>query len=462
MMDKISLDGDIDEEIRMDILRGRNLLVLTTKCNLNCVFCSRKFNPFTSKFVHRKYSDIKAQLDLFRPDQMISINNSVSRLTDGEPFSHPRIWDILKHIRVKFPFSYTSPFEGRIKITTNGTYLTKENLRKLSLLKGVSMIHSINSTNLEDWMRIHRATNDMGKTSIEIPKIIKKYGIEYVASVVALPNILGWEAVKSTLEDLDSCGVELARVFLPTYTKYTSEKEQEPLNCDESKFEQVMNKLQKELKMHLLIYPSKFEDVDPKLRGYEDVGIQPTDEILSINNKKVFCRKQAVNFLYENRRSFVVKLRTKEGEEKKLHIISRMLNSKPYTRCSINDDIDFDIMTIEKITKNHKRILVMPSEAGEEIVKASFQKSQTWSNFLGQKDFYYKVVYNDFYGGNVRCAGLLMSSDYKKYLEEFIDKNFKLDLVLISKSSFDLSGRDLLKNSIYDMGKDLGVNIALV
>ncbi len=80
----------------------------------------------------------------------------------------------------------------------------------------------------------------------------------------------------------------------------------------------------------------------------------------------------------------------------------------------------------------------MPSNAEEKVVKAAFEKAKEWSGVLSKKSFYYQTVYNDFYSGSVRCGGLLMYKYYKKYLKKFIDNNFKPDLVLINRDSFDL------------------------
>lgn len=68
------------EEALIGLLKNENNLVVTTKCNLNCVFCSRKFNPFTVEGFHYDFNFIKSQIDLFKPNRLITVNASISRV----------------------------------------------------------------------------------------------------------------------------------------------------------------------------------------------------------------------------------------------------------------------------------------------------------------------------------------------------------------------------------------------
>ncbi|MCG2718339.1 MAG: radical SAM protein [Nanoarchaeota archaeon] len=448
------------EDILMGILKGWNELAVTTACNINCIFCSRKFNPFKSHYSHRKFTDIKAELRLFNPNNTIHVNASVSRLTDGEPFTHPRIWDILKLIREYFPYRGLEKFSDRLYITTNGTYLTKDYLKRLEKLKGVRLIHSINSTDVKDWMKLSNASKKLAEIATNVPRMIGDFNLDYIPSIVALPKIVGFDGIEKTITDLDNCGVKTLRVFLPTYTKYASKKEQEIMQCDKDQLFDLINKLSKKVNMKILIYPQVFEDVTPKLEGYENIKIYPSDKIISINKVRIFSRAHAQRCLLRNRISIV---HLKSGEkEKKVIVYSKNIKNVNYIDERINKDCPFVPKDIESATKSYKNILVLHSVTGKKAIRAAFKKSIEWSEKLQDKKFYFQTVYNDFYGGSVMCGGLLMCSDYKKYLQKFIDKKFKPDLVLMSRSSFDLLGRDLLKDSIYEVCEELGVEFKIV
>jgi len=134
------------EDALMGIIMQRNNLVVNTSCNIDCVFCSRKFNPYQTKLFQKDFNLIRAEIGLFTPNKLIHINSAISTLTDGEPFIHPRIWDILALIRSKFPYRGLRNLNDKIKITTNGTLMTGNNLKKLEDLKGIILVHSVNST----------------------------------------------------------------------------------------------------------------------------------------------------------------------------------------------------------------------------------------------------------------------------------------------------------------------------
>lgn len=456
------LEENPREEFIMGLLKESNNIVVTTKCNINCCFCSRKFNPFKTETYHRNFNEIISEIKLCLPNRMKKINSSISRITDGEPFTHPRIWDILEVMRKEFPYKGLARLHDKIQITTNGTYLTKENLKKLEELGGIIIVHSINSTDVDDWMKLSGSSKKLAEIVTNVPKLIKNFEIAYLPSIVAMPQVVGYNGIEKSIRELSEHNVRSIRVFLPTYTKYASKEEQKILYCDENKLKELIDRLRKETKTNIWLYPEIHSDLKPKLYGLENVGILPSDEILAINNKKMFSRTHAFDtFLYAKDIQKVV-IKTKEGKIKQINLNPKDIKIKNYVDFIVNEDINFTPEIIEKAVKKSQRILVMHSEAGEFIVKEAFKKAIRWSNLLKTKKFYFKTVYNDFYCGNVKCSGLLMCTDYKKYLEEFIENNFKPDLVLITQDSFDILGRDLLKDSIYDVFSEVGIEFVIM
>lgn len=462
-MEKFEVGTNGWEEVLLDLFKQKNNLVVTTKCNLNCVFCSRRYNPFRCVQHHSRFNDLKAQIILLKPNHPIYINNSISRVTDGEPFTHPRIWDILFLIRKSFPFLNLPQLQDKIHITTNGTFLTDSALKKLEKLKGIIIIHSINSTDIKDYMKLSQTSEKIAEIATSIPERIKNFNVFYIPSIVAVPNIIGYEGIKRTLIELDEQNVEYARVFLPTYTKYASKDEQEKLHCDKGELYSFISKLRKELKMKILLYPMEFKDLNAKLEGYEYLGINPSDEIISVDNTHPFSRWHAQILLMSNdRRLHLVKLKDCEGNIRKVVIHSDKIRLHSYIEKKLNEDMSYLPPIIQNISRGYKKILIVPSKMSEKVVKEAFDKLKKEFDFALDKEFYFQTAYNDFYGGSVMCAGLLMCQDYKKYIKQFIDENFKPDLVLISSASFDILGRDLLKDSIFEVMDELGVEIKIV
>lgn len=451
------------EEVLISLLRGDNNVVITTKCNLNCVFCSRKFNPFTTECSHKEFNFIKAQINLLKPNRQVLVNNAISRLTDGEPFTHPRIWDILNLIREKFPYKHSTKPDDKIQITTNGTFLTKDNLKRLDDLKGMIIIHSIQTTDEKKWAGLTGATHKLAKIVTNIPNSIKDYNITYIPSIVALPEIVGWDDIEKTIRDLNNEDASAIRMFLPTYTKYSSKQNQDMLKCDKEKLLALVLKLRKELKTKILCYPFYPEDVTPHLIGYEHYGIMPTDTILSINKEKVFSSYHAQKLLVYNKNETCTINLEGGGMTKTISIKPQDINIMSYTNMRVNEDVYFLPKTITRAVKDYNKVLVLTSEAGASVVRGAFEKAVGWEPVLRGKEFFFRGVRSRFYGGSVVCAGLLMCSDYGSAVEEFLSSgNVKPDIILVSSKSFDPLGRDLLKKSVYDLSDKLNIPIKKV
>jgi hypothetical protein len=460
----MKLDYDINEyhieDALLNIVAGANNLVVTTRCNIGCIFCSRKFNPFRSYSFDKNFEDIKNEINMFRPDRMIRVNTSISRMTDGEPFVHPKIWEIFSYIRNKFPYDPKTGF-SRIQITTNGTLLTDECLRKMNELGGFVIIHSINSTNLNDWLKLHGSIREHAETSTTLPDRVRKFGsIEYYASMVAMPEVTGWNGIENTITDLDRFGCKYLRIFLPTYTKFASEEEQKMLHCDFPTLKKIVAELGKKTSILIQLYPFVHEDLTPKLKLFESIGLSSEDEILEINGIKPFSRSHAQSMLIGGKSLKIIQVLGNDG--KKRQIITDPLKIKYTIGHEINQDFRAMPSEISDAAGEKKKILVLASTIAFELVKKAFSKAKEVEPRLRGKEFYFQKVENDFFGGSVQAGGLLVYDDYKKYAEKFIKENFSPELILVGDASFDIFGRDLLRNSIYELGRELGVPVEIV
>ncbi len=107
-------------------------VLVTEKCTLACSYCNM-FMPHYVSPNHRDIEIIKSDIDLFFN---ITDYVSVFHLVGGEPFLHPQMEDIIKHVLSK----HIDKIDKFI-ITTNGTILPKEST--LELLKNNDVILSV-------------------------------------------------------------------------------------------------------------------------------------------------------------------------------------------------------------------------------------------------------------------------------------------------------------------------------
>jgi len=83
-----------------------NILAITSVCNVRCLFCSHQGNPSnvrTFSSGHRSFEEIEEIIEFIDKNKKIVIGESITRICEGEPFTHPQIIAILKLLRRKFP-----------------------------------------------------------------------------------------------------------------------------------------------------------------------------------------------------------------------------------------------------------------------------------------------------------------------------------------------------------------------
>ena len=87
-------------------VQNDNILPVTTVCNVRCAFCSHHQNPPEVKAIAIPHLDpelVDDLLDYLDGSRKIIIGESTSLIMEGEPFTHPRFFEILEAIRRKFP-----------------------------------------------------------------------------------------------------------------------------------------------------------------------------------------------------------------------------------------------------------------------------------------------------------------------------------------------------------------------
>lgn len=84
-------------------------ILITNKCNLDCIFCKTK----SQEIFYKELEDIKAEIDLAYK------NNKIPRITGGEPLIHPKFYEII---------DYLDKYEKKSIIETNGLNLNENAL----------------------------------------------------------------------------------------------------------------------------------------------------------------------------------------------------------------------------------------------------------------------------------------------------------------------------------------------
>lgn len=210
-----------------------NQLSISSVCNCRCLFCSNHLNPFpVAGGVFRDVEDIKLQLALTGETyaQPIRLSDSLpGRIAEGEALLHPRLFEILRLIRRKFPMNL-------LCITTNGSMLEERFVRELSKFRPIEVTCSMHSTRPDLWARIFGKNESSAATAVMAPGLIRKYGMNLVGTIVPLPAVCGWEEIDNTYGAFVSAGAQGMILFMPGYSRLAPPETVRQMACSPVEF----------------------------------------------------------------------------------------------------------------------------------------------------------------------------------------------------------------------------------
>lgn len=421
---------------------ANNILPVTGECNMNCVFCSHRFNPPLAQVYDLPPipPELAGELtDALDPSSRIVIGESVTRLREGEPFTHPQILQILQNIREQFP-------RTPLQITTNGTLLTGSVMRFLSGLPPLELIISLNSSTGKG-RRLLMGDHHPGKTTDAVSRL-HEYGIAFHGSVVAMPGIAGWHDLEQTLKFLDKKGARTIRLFIPGFTRFTPENLYLSAT-DYQKMGVFISRMQETLSCPLLPEPPGVTDTEPVIEGIikdspaSEAGLQRGDTVESVNGLRSRCRVEAFNMILKNADPRVVAGRGGE-------FIETVIKKEKNRTSGVTMLYDIEPSHIEKVTgylNGGNFVLLMTSTAAAplwETVKESYPAS-------GLK---IAAAPSLFWGGSICCAGLLTTGDFKEEIAG-LPSNYKPDIIMLPPGAFDRRGKDITGRNCIELSAPL-------
>lgn len=411
------------EQYLLSYSASKNILPLTSACNVSCVFCSHTGNPSDIKIYKippLSLESIQVLAGFMIPQQKIVIGESVTTINEGEPFTHPQILTILTYLRQTFP-------DTVLAITTNGSLLTKDTVRILADLGGIEINLSLNSATVAGRQLL--MNDKQPQMAIGSMELLEMYGIFYHGSIVAMPHIVGWDNIFYTLKLLAEHQAKTIRVFIPGFTRFSPEK-----CCFEAQNMEFWSKLSKfsaAIDTPITVEPHVPDDLQAVIEGVitaspaAQAGFKKGDIIKKINGSDVFSRAHAFTLLLKSTENSV--LISRSGCEKMLR-----LHRKDRERPGLVMYNDMDYSLAEEIRQNALR--------GKTAVFVSSLAYPLWEKVWKNTDVAIYEVPNCYFGGDIRCAGLLTVGDYQKVIDQMKESFTKL---LLPSISFDGNGRDL-------------------
>lgn len=415
-----------------------NILPLTGRCNLSCVFCSHRHVPAGVEafdFPPLPWETLDGLLGSLDPRSRIVMGESATRLREGEPFSHPLIRRVLRELRRRYP-------ETPVQITTNGSLLTGDTLRYLSGLQPLELVLSLNSASLKGRRLV---MNDPDPSvAVGAASLLGEYGIAFHGSVVAMPHLTGWDDLRDTLTYLERCGAVTVRFFFPGFTRFspsflrfTPEQEKHVRS--------LVEEMQDLLGIPVLPDPPGLSDLTPRVEGVikgspaAHAGLKRGDVVLSVNGVRPRSRVEAFNLILKGANPRLT-LRDGAGEREAVIGKERGMSS------GVTMLYDLDPGQVEEVKRRLKRLdrtLLFTSHAAAplwEAARAPFSLPGTEIT----------PVPSEFWGGSICCAGLLTVGDFIKQMQR-MNPLRPPDAVLLPPDCFDHRGVDLTGRSYLEI-----------
>ncbi|MEG6616611.1 DUF512 domain-containing protein [Peptococcaceae bacterium 1198_IL3148] len=429
-----------------------NILPITSTCNVRCVFCSHHQNPAnveSYRVAPLTIDQVKQALSFMDASKPVVIGESVTKIMEGEPFTHPKCLQILQHIRSTMP-------KTPIQITTNGTLLDETTITRLKALAPITINLSINSSSCS--MRYQLMGDRRAQQAIDCVPLLNRHGIPFHGSMVAMPHVTGWEDLTHTVQYLDQHGAQTVRVFLPGYSKLAPPA----LQFDMSMWSQLRawrENLGNLVTVPLTCEPEQITDLQAEVLGVikdspaAQAGVQKGDVIIEVTGQPVVTRVQAFNrvlacenptvSIHRGQRTHHLKL------QKKKHQPSGLVMAY---------DLHPDTITDMELTVNRhraQRVLALCSQLAFPVLKVALA-----SLYQGEAEIELRPVASQYFGGNIMAAGLLVAADFESAFRHADAEG--VQVVLMPAIAFDMHGRDLTGASYLDLQQKWRIPVELI
>lgn len=413
-----------------------NILPLTSKCNLSCIFCSHKQNPKDVEIIRLgdlSLDKIYDLIDYLNPKQPIIIGESATKIIEGEPLVHPNFIEIIKSIREKNN-------ETEIKITTNGNLLDENLINFFEKIKNITLNISVNY--LDFGLRKKVMGNNCKRSLNKALQKLKYSNIEYNFSTVALPHLFGYRKIKEEIIKMCDYNPLTIRVFMPGYTALTSDD----LKFNYKEVYQNLYEMVKEFnltqKIPLILEPPQIKNLKSEVKGIikgspaDEANIKYLDIIKRVNNKAPVSRVEAFNTI-KSLKNPILEIKREDK------LIKTAIKKEKEQRSGLIMDYDLPLTKINEVDKviednQNKKILFLTSKLGYNLINYILKKHLGYDE---QENIFIEEVKNTYLKGSIISTGLLTNLDIENHIENQTD--IKPDLLILPAVMYDIFNNDL-------------------
>ena len=422
-------DGKPSIEALLYQAQKEGVLPITSECGMRCAFCSNRWNPPSCEVYvigRRSLHDIKESIPwLQAAPGPIVIGESVTRINEGEPLTHPDFAEIVRTVRNAYP--------GRsIRVTTNGTLLTPSIIDLLGDLD-VELIVSLNSIGKRQELM---GDLDPDRTLGNVRRLRGR--VRFEGSIVALPFLVGEEDIRDTAEFLRDSGASTIRLLLPGFSGRHPLRRLMPRNTWQQ-VRELGTELSRRLRIPVLADPPGLQDARPvvehvmKGTAAWEAGILQGDLVVKVGGRETFSRKDA--FMECRARENPAITVERDGAEIGLTLRKAKMESPGFVMYEDLDREAYLAWERSSQVRKGKDVLILTSRLAKPIIESVLERRGLTARVVG--------VTSRFFGGNIQAGGLLVVRDFLAAYRKAIADGFEPVEVTLPKAAFDPWGRDL-------------------
>jgi len=419
-----------------------NILPITSVCNVRCVFCSHRQNPPGVKSYRippLSIQQVRQAIEFMDATKPVVIGESVTKIMEGEPLTHPELLAIMAEIRKLMP-------KTPIQLTTNGNLLTSQMAERLRDFAPITVNLSLNSCSEDTRRKI--MGDKLAQQGIAAADVLQHCNIPYHGSIVAMPHMTGWQDLEQSIIYLAERSAQTVRVFLPGYSKLASAE----LRFSMTLWEQLRAKvaqIRQRVNIPITCEPERLTNLNADVLGViknspaQRGNVQVGDTIVAVSGQQVLSRVHCFNLVLASPNPLLTVVR--EGQllslqlEKHSHVSSGLVMAY---------DISPEVVEDMELAVRRHRVrngLALCSPLAFNLLQVALQKLYT-----GKNPIHLSPVPSTFFAGNIMAAGLLVVEDFAAAYEQLADAQ-AYELVLLPKVAFDQQGRDLTGQSYLDL-----------
>ncbi len=472
----VAVDGIDARAAALAEAEAAGILPVTSTCNLSCVFCSNRANPPGVRVHHlppRPLPEIRAALARMAHLEEVVIGESASRVSEGEPLTHPRFEAVLAAVREALPHAL-------VKVTTNGTLLDRRTAALFKATRPLEVTLSLNTCSPEAYRRVHGPAHGSGHDPMAAVRALSEAGVPFHASVVPVPALTGPGDLLETARRLDEAGCLSLRVLVPAHTSF-SDPGLVGLLPPREEVARLAEEARRAVRLPVTLEPPQVADLRARLAGVirgtpaAAAGLRAGDVLEEVEGRRPFSRVDAFRRLNAAlRRTGSCRVRVAGRGEVTLR------TDDPTARPGVVLDRDVDPGDIRLVLRTAaglraRRVLVLTSVLGAGPLELGFRaaagrggvgRQGVGRQGVGRRRRGARAhpegtgpavrvvsVASRSFGGSIAAAGLLTVSDFACALELLVRARAVQggDLVFLPPVSFGADGLDLFGRGPADL-----------